>query len=89
MLLSLLLSSCIVVPNRKLANTIFPFILNLQSNLQELSNIRNQQIDIKINFSRGWLMSFSLNNSRKLFILSNISSVAYTNRVQALNNCLT
>ena len=77
------------MPNRKLANTNFPFILNLQSNLQELSNIRNQQIDIKINSSRGWLMSFSPNNSRKLFILSNVSSVAYTNRVQALNNCLT
>jgi len=34
-------------------------------------------------------MLFSSNNFRKLSILSNISSEAYTNRVQALNNCFT
>jgi len=34
-------------------------------------------------------MSFSPNNSRKLFILFNVLSVSYTNRIQALNNCLT
>ena len=75
--------------NRKLANTNFLFILNLQSNLQELSSIKNQQIDINIDFPRGYLMLFSPNNSRKLSILSNVLSVAYTSRVQALNNCLT
>jgi len=62
MLLSLLPLSYIVVSNRELANTIFFFILNLQSNLQELSSVRNQQIDINIDSPRGYLALIILGN---------------------------
>jgi len=78
-----------VAPNRELANTIFLFILNPQSNLQESSSIRNQQMDIRINSPGGQLMLSSPNNSRESSILSNVSSVAYADRVQTLNNYLT
>ena len=42
LLFSLLPLSCMVASNRELANTLFPFILNLQSSLQVPTNTRNQ-----------------------------------------------
>ena len=53
LLLSLLPPSCIVVPIRESANTLFPFILNPQSSIQESTNILNQQMDIEIDTPRG------------------------------------
>jgi len=78
-----------VASNRELANTLFSFILNPQSSLQVPTNIRNQQIDIKVNIPRSWLMLSSPNSSRELLMHSNALSVAYPDRVQALANCST
>ena len=41
-----------VVPNRELANILFSFILNPQTSLQELTNVRNQQINIKVDIPK-------------------------------------
>jgi len=62
--------SCMVASNRELANTLFPFILNLQSSLQVPTNTRNQQIDIKVNTPRSELMLFISNSSRELFVMT-------------------
>jgi len=52
-LFSLLPLSYIVVPNRELVNILFSFILSSQSSLQELTNIRKQQMNIKVDILRG------------------------------------
>jgi len=78
-----------VASNRELANTLFYFILNSQNSLQILTNIRNQQIDIKVNAPRSWLMLSSPDSSRELLMHFNALSVAYPDRVQALANCPT
>jgi len=78
-----------VVPNRELANTLFPSIINPQSSLQETTNASNQQMDIEVNILRGRLMLANSNSSRELSIHSNASSMAYADRVHALANCPT
>ena len=78
-----------VAPNRELANTLFPFIINPQSSLQETPNTSNQQMDIEVDIPRGRSMLANSNNSRELLIHSNASSMAYADRVQALANCPT
>ena len=86
LLLSLLPPSCIVVSIRESVNTLFPFILNPQSSIQESTNILNQQINIEIDTPRGQSMSFSTNSSRESLTHSNTSSMAYADRIQASAN---
>ena len=68
-----------VVSNRELANTLFFFILNPQSSLQELTNVRNQQMNIKVDTSKSQSMLFSSDSSRKSLMHFNTSFVAYAN----------
>jgi len=51
-----------IVPNRELANTYFPFIFSLPSNPQIHNNIA---MDIDINTPKDWSINFSTNNSRE------------------------
>jgi len=73
-----------VVPNRELANTLFFFILNPQSSLQELTNVRNQQMNIKVDIPKSQSMLSSSDSSRESLMHFNASFVAYANRVQKL-----
>ena len=73
-----------VAPNRDLANTLFPFIIDIPNNLSISSIII--PIDIKIDILRGKLISNSPNSSREYSTHSNILSIAYIDRVQALAN---
>jgi len=81
--LSLILPSWMIIPNRQLANTYFPFIFSLFSNLQIYNNII---IDIDINTLRDWSINSSTNNSRESSTYSSILLITYAKRVQALNN---
>jgi len=78
-----------VAPNRELANTLFPFIINPQSSLQEMTNANNQQMDIEVNSPRGQSMLANSNSSRESSIHSNTLSMVYADRVQVLANCPT
>ena len=73
-----------IVPNRDLANTLFPFTIDILNNLSIPSIII--LINIEIDISRGGLISNSPNSSRESSTYSNISSVAYIDRVHALAN---
>jgi len=73
-----------VASKRDLANISFPFFSNPES--YWLESFTNQQMNIEINISRGQSMSSSLNNSRKSLIQSNVSSMAYADRIKALVN---
>ena len=86
LLLSLLPPSYMVVPIRESVNTLFPFILNSQSSIQESTNILNQQMDIEIDTPRGQSMSSSTNSSRESLTHSNTSPMVYADRIQALAN---
>ena len=46
----------------------------------------NININIKINTLRDQLNVFTTNNSRKVSVLSNASSISYIKRIQALKN---
>ena len=83
-LLSLLPLSCMVASKRDLANTSLPFFSNPES--YWLESFTNQQMNIEINIPRGQSMSSSLNNSRKSSIQSNVSFMAYADRIKALVN---
>jgi len=83
-LLSLLPLSCMIASERDLANTLFSFFSNPQS--YQLESFTNQQMNIEINMPRGQSMSSSPNNSRELSIHSNVSSMAYADRIQPLVN---
>ena len=73
-----------VAPGRDLANTLFPSFVNLQSIQQEL--FITQYMNIETNTPRGQSISVSSNISRDLSVHSNISFIAYTDRIQALAN---
>ena len=83
--LSFIPISCIVVFNRELANILFPFDISI---LFTLTNHNNTNIDIKINTLRDQLNIPTTNNSRESLVLSNVLSVPYVERMQALNNSL-
>ena len=86
MLLSLLPPSCMVVPNRESVNTLFSFNFSLLSDPQV--HYSNMAIDMEVDTPRGRSINSSTNNSRALSVYSNTSSIAYTERIQALNNNL-
>jgi len=73
-----------IAPEIDLANTLFPYFSNFQSNQPE--SFTTQQMNIKIDMPRGWSMSSSPNISRKLSAHSNTSSMVYADRIQALAN---
>lgn len=73
-----------VAPNRDLANTYFPFDFSLLCNPQALCS--NMAVDMDIDMPRGWSVNSSANSSRASSIHLNTSSIAYAERVQALNN---
>ena len=73
-----------VVPERILANTIFPFDINIQFNLQEPS--RNMTIDMEINTPRGQSTTSSTNSSRATPVHSGVFSTACAEHIQALAN---
>ena len=81
--LSLLPPSSMVAPNRELANTQFPFDISSTSNPQAHLN---KAMDMDIDTPRGWSANSSTNNSRESSTHSSVSSIAYADRVQALNN---
>jgi len=83
-LLSLLPLSCMVAFKRDLVNTLFSFFSNSQS--YQLESFTIQQMNIEIDMPRGQSMSSSPNNSRESSIHSNVSSMAYVDRIQALVN---
>jgi len=84
LLISLIPLSYMVVPNRDLANTLFPFIIDIPNNLSIPSIII--PIDIEIDILRGRLISNSPNSSRESSTHSNMLSMVYIDRVQALAN---
>ena len=84
MLLSLLPPSCMVAPERDLANTLFPFTINPTNSLQDHS--ATTLMDINIDTPRGQSTGHKSNNSRESSVLSNASSVAY---VDCIHNCPT
>jgi len=84
LLLSLIPPSCMVVPIRELANTLFPSPLNHQSN--QLMPSTSQQMDIEMNRTRGQSISSSPKSYRNSSVLSNASSIDYVERVKAQAN---
>jgi len=72
-----------VAPNRELANTQFPFDISSTSNPQAHLN---KAMDMDMDTPRGWSANSSTNNSRESSMHSSVSSIAYADRVQALNN---
>ena len=76
-----------VVPERVLANTTFPFDINTQFNPQE--TCRNMATDMEVNTPRGRSNISSTNSSRATSVHSDVSSTAYAEQVQALANNLT
>ena len=86
MLLSFILPSYMIVPERILANTLFSFNINIKISLQESSSrITN---NMEINTLRDWFTSSSANSSRSPSVLSNIFLKEYAKNMQALNNSL-
>ena len=82
-LLSFIPPSCMVAPNREIAN-INPFITSsAMSNLAD-SNCVSEYI--QIGAPRGRFTVASMNSSRELSMLSKASSVEYTAHMEAQNN---
>ena len=84
--LSFLLLFCMVAPKKKLVNISFSTSSN-SLNIY-LTLLLTQPMNIKIKIPRSQSNSSSLNSSRKSLIYSNMSSIAYIDRVQALANNL-
>ena len=72
-----------VAPSREPANTLFPFDHCLPSNTMIH---KNSNMDMDINNPRGRSSNSSTNSSRELSVHSGVSSVPYTERMEALNN---
>jgi len=69
-----------VVPSSELVNTLFPVKLNTYITPIIL---KDSQIDIEVDFSRGRSVLSSTNNSREVLAYSNIFSISYTKRIEA------
>ena len=76
-----------VAPNRELANILFPFTTDIQNNSRTLST--TVLMNIEVDMPRGRSFVASPNNPRESSTHSNILSIAYADRVQALANSLT
>jgi len=74
-----------VVSNRELANTLFPFDISTSFNPATHNNIN---MDVETDTPRGQLNNSSTNNSRELLVHSGISSVPYVERIDTLKNSL-
>lgn len=72
------------MPERISVNTLFPFDINPDTNCQESST--RMAINMEVDTSRGQSVSSSANSSRSASVLSNASSKAYVEWVQALAN---
>jgi len=83
LLLSLIPPSCIVAPNRELADTLFPFDISILSN--PMTN-NNMNMNIDMNNPRGRTVNASANSSRKSSTHSSVSSISYIERMEAQNN---
>ena len=82
--LSFLSPSHMVAPKRISANTLFPFDLN-PHNIPQESSI-DIPMDMEVNTPRDWSLSSKTNSSREILVLSNVSSMTFVDRVQALAN---
>ena len=83
LLLSLVLPSYIVAPNRELANTLFSFDISIISVSMAYNN-KNKNIDIDT--LRGRSVNTNTNGSRELSIYSSASFISYIERMEAQNN---
>ena len=80
LLLSFILPSCMVVPNREIVNTnIIPSILAISNPLK----FKAISEDIQISTSRGRTTVSSMNSSRESSVISKASSVKYTTCMEA------
>ena len=86
MLLSFLLPSCMVVPNRKLVNTQFSFDISSTSNPQAHLDTLNMENDINMDPPRERSQINSKNNSRNLSIVSTISFKSYYKCMEIQNH---
>jgi len=82
-LLSLVPPSCMVAPNRELANTLFPFDTSTLFNPMVQNNIN---MDMDIDTPRGRSAIPSANNSRELLAHSSVSSIPYVERMETQSN---
>jgi len=73
-----------VAPERISANTVFPFDIKTNTNLQESSS--RMTINMEVDTPRGRSVSSSANSSRSASALSNVSSKAYVDCIQELSN---
>ena len=83
LLLSLVLPSYIVAPNRELANTLFSFDISILS-ISMAYNNKNKNIDIDTLRDRS--VNTNTNGSRELSIYSSTSFISYIERMEAQNN---
>jgi len=81
LLLSFLLPSYIVVPERISVNISFPFDINTNTNSQK--SFTGMIIDIKVDTSRDWFVSLSY---RATLVHSDMSFMVYIECVQVLAN---
>ena len=79
-LLSLVPPSCMVAPNRELANTLFPFDTSTLFNPMVQNNIN---MDMDIDTPRG---RSAIHNSRELLAHSSVSSIPYVERMETQSN---
>ena len=79
LLLSFLPPFRIVVSERDLANTLFPFNKNLQSNLQEYSI--DALMNIEANTSRDQSTCSNTNRFRKALVYSDVFSMVYVDHI--------
>jgi len=69
-----------VVPNRELANTLYPFITSTHFNPSKQYNIN---MDMEIDTPRGRSANASANSSRAVSAHSGISFILYVKRMEA------
>jgi len=74
-----------IVPNRELANTQFPFDISLTSNPQVYLDTLNMEDNIDMGPPRGRSQVNSKNNSRDLSIISITSSKSYHKHMEIQN----
>jgi len=83
-LLFLIPLSCIVVPNRKLANTLlFSSITNIALSLIIHNNMN---IDINMDTLKDRSIYSSTDNSRELLVYSSLSSISYIEKIEVQSN---
>ena len=74
-----------VVPNRESVNMLFSFDSSISSN-PVIHN--NMDMNMEIDTLRGWSAISSINSSRELLVHLSVSSIFYTEKIEAQNNSL-